>query len=100
MGIFKKKASVENCKEFRKVFKDIRCINKQPTLQETDMLAGFLLGITYEKRRQRKITENQKVTLEEMIESAWKERREELENEDELEEQLAERVEEFFKEQL
>ena len=100
MGIFKKKASIENCKEFRKVFKDIRCINKQPTLQETDMLTGFLLGITYEKRRQRKITENQKVTLEEMIESAWKERREELENEDVLEEQLAEQVEEFFKEQL
>lgn len=100
MGIFKKKASVENCKEFRKVFKDIRCINKQPTLQETDMLAGFLLGITYEKRRQGKITKNQKVTLEEMIESAWKERREELEHEDELEEQLAERVEEFFVEQL
>lgn len=100
MGIFKKKESVENCKEFRKVFKNIRCINKQPTLQETDMLAGFLLGITYEKRRQRKITENQKVTLEEMIESAWKERREELENEDVLEEQLAEQVEEFFKEQL
>ena len=35
-----------------------------------------------------------------MIESAWKERREELENEDVLEEQLAEQVEEFFKEQL
>lgn len=100
MGVYKEKASIENCKEFRKVFKDIRCINKQPTLQETDMLAGFLLGITYEKRRQRKITENQKVTLEEMIESVWKERREELENEDVMEEQLAEQAEEFFKEQL
>ena len=100
MGIFKKKASIENCKEFRKVFKDIRCINKQSTLQETDMLAGFFLGITCEKRRQRKITENQKAALEEMIESAWKERREELENEDVMEEQLAEQVEEFFVEQL
>lgn len=100
MGIFKKKASIENCKEFRKVFKDIRYINKQSTLQETDMLAGFLLGITYEKRRQRKITENQKAALEEMIESAWKERRDELENEDVMEEQLAEKDEEFFAVQL
>lgn len=100
MGIFKKKASIENCKEFRKVFKDIRYINKQSTLQETDMLAGFLLGITYEKRRQRKITENQKAALEEMIESAWKERREELENEDVMEEQLEEKEEEFFAVQL
>lgn len=100
MGIFRKNASIENYKEFKRVFAVIKNISKQPTTQEVDMAAGFLFGVTEEKRRQRKITAEQKAALEEMIESVWKERREELENEDILEEQLAEQAEEFFKSQL
>lgn len=100
MGIFRKKASIENYKEFRKVFAAIKHISKQPTTQEADVAAGFLLGVTEEKRKQRKISAEQKAALEEMIESVWKERREELENEDELEERLAEKAEEFFRNQL
>lgn len=100
MGILKRKASIENYKEFKGVFAVIKHISKQATLQEADMFAGFLLGVTEEKRRQRKITAEQKAALEEMIESVWKERREELENEDILEEQLAEQAEEFFRSQL
>lgn len=100
MGILKRKASIENYKEFRKVFSAIKHISRQATLQEVDMFAGFLLGVIAGKRSQRKITAEQKAALEEMVESVWKERREELENEDILEEQLAEQVEEFFVEQL
>ena len=71
-----------------------------PMEGQTAATGGIDQSYHLRKRRQRKITENQKAALEEMIESAWKERREELENEDVMEEQLAEQVEEFFVEQL
>ena len=100
MKFFKKRASIENYKEFKKVFSSIKQLSKQGTTQELDMAAGFMLGITAEKRKARKISEEQKVALEEMIESVWKERRQELEYADELEEQLAEDIEEFFIDQL
>ena len=100
MKFFKKRASIENYKEFKKVFSSIKTLSKQNTMQELDMAAGFMLGITAEKRISRKISEEQKTALEEMIESVWKERRQELEYADELEEQLAEDIEEFFIDQL
>lgn len=97
MFLFSRNGSVKNYREFKKVFSAISGLQKQVTTQELDMAAGYLLGMTHEKRRKRNITHDQKIALEEMIESVWNECREELENEDELEEQLAEQVERHFR---
>ena len=68
-----------SCKEFKKVFAAVKKIEKQKTFMDVDMAAGYLMGETEEKARQRKLTKEQKKVLLEIIENAWQQKRKELE---------------------
>lgn len=90
MGIFKKRATTENYREFRRVFSQIRKISTRETLQEVDMTAGYLCGIVQERAAAGRLTHPQREALLEMIEAKQEERREELEAEESAENIFAE----------
>lgn len=85
MKLFRRKGTTENYKEFRFVFSQIRKISTQATLQEVDMMAGYLAGVTDERTIAGRLTHSQREALLEMIEAKQQQRREELEADEEPE---------------
>lgn len=81
--IFKRKVGMRQYKEFKKVFSQIKKLDKQNTLEELDMAAGFLLGVASEKEETKKITAGQYKTLVDMIEAIHNEKRTRLEKDEE-----------------
>lgn len=90
MSIFKRRATTENYKEFRRVFGQIRKISTQGTMQEVDMTAAYLFGVVVERAAAGRLTRSQREALLEMIEAKQEERRGELEAEDGEEEYFGE----------
>lgn len=82
MSIFRKRATTENYREFKKVFGQIRKISTRETMQEVDMTAGYLCGVVLERAAAGRLTHPQREALLEMIEAKQEERQKELETED------------------
>lgn len=90
MSIFKRRATTENYREFRRIFGQIRKISRQGTTQEVDMTAGYLCGVVTERAAAGRLTHSQREALLEMIEAKQEERRGELEAEEGEEEYFGE----------
>ena len=82
MKRFIKRKSPEQYKEFNSLIKKIKKIEKQDTLQEVDMMAGFCTAEVLRSAKDRKITKVQKEAILETIDSLQNCRRYYLENED------------------
>lgn len=82
MSIFKKRATTENYREFKRIFNRIQKIGGAGTTQEIDMTAGYLCGVVTERATTGRLTHAQREALLEMIEAKQTERRAELEAEE------------------
>ena len=69
MSIFKKRATTENYREFKRIFSRIQKIGGAGTTQEIDMTAGYLCGVVMERATAGRLTHAQREALLEMIEA-------------------------------
>lgn len=88
MIFFRRSATTENYREFRRIFNAIKQISTRETLQEVDMLSGYFYGVVMERRNAGKLTKAQQEALLEMVDAKQEERREQLEDEEDGEEYL------------
>ena len=87
MKRFTKRKGLEQYKEFNSLIKKIKKIEKQDTLQEVDMMAGFCTAEVLRSAKDRKITKVQKEAILETIDGLQNCRRYYLEYEDETPDQ-------------